>query len=125
MKILFDSDVLIEFLRGNERVAAKMKELILAEHVLAYTPITAAEIYRGLRSNEKTKTEALFGILECVELDSRMGKRAGEYLRSYSRSHGVELADALIAAAAFFHRFALCTFNWKHYPMSEVERYSF
>jgi len=33
------------------------------------------------------------------------------------------MPDALIAAAAVIHQFALCTFNWKHYPMSELVRY--
>ncbi|MCC6272297.1 MAG: type II toxin-antitoxin system VapC family toxin [Deltaproteobacteria bacterium] len=124
MKILFDTDVLIEYLRGNETVLKGMRNLVEGEHILAFTPITSAEIYRGARSNEKSKTEALLGSLECLELDAKVGKRAGEYLRSYSRSHGVELVDALIAAAAHVHKFSLCTFNWKHYPMSEIERYS-
>ncbi len=66
---------------------------------------------------ESEKLTALFGSLVCVPIDSETGKRAGEYLRQYRRSHGVELGDALIAAAAVMNGAALWTRNRKRYPM--------
>lgn len=122
-KILLDTDVLIELLRGNEKVAFHIQELITKKHLLAYTPISEAEIYKGLRSNEKEKTKVTLGAFDCLPLGREVGKRAGEYMRSYGKSHALELADALIAASAFVHRFALCTFNWKHYPMNDIDSY--
>lgn len=122
-KILFDTDVLIEHLRGNKEVESLLIELHSAHAHLAYTPVTEAEIIRGLRSNERVKTEATLAHFECLELTRPTGRWAGEYLRKYSKSHGMETADALIAAAAKVHRFTLCTFNWKHYPMTDVDRY--
>ena len=44
----------------------------------------------------------------------------GEYLRRYRRNHGVELADALIAASAALNGAELWTRNRKHYPMKEL-----
>jgi predicted nucleic acid-binding protein len=41
-------------------------------------------------------------------------------LRRYRKSHGVELADALIAATAVAHSAMLWTRNRKHYPMKEL-----
>jgi predicted nucleic acid-binding protein len=41
-------------------------------------------------------------------------------LRQYRKSHGVEIADALIAAAAVANRAELWTRNRKHYPMKDV-----
>ncbi|MBI2341005.1 MAG: type II toxin-antitoxin system VapC family toxin [Deltaproteobacteria bacterium] len=122
-KILFDTDVLIEHLRGNGTVDSHMAELNASSAHLAYSPVTEAEIYRGLRSNERAKTELILNQLECLEITRTIGKWAGEYLRKYARSHGLETGDALIAATAQVHRFALCTFNWRHYPMHDIERH--
>jgi len=44
-------------------------------------------------------------------------------LSAYARSHGVEIADALVAAAATVSGFRLWTMNRKHYPMPDVEMY--
>ncbi|MFQ5702620.1 MAG: hypothetical protein ACE5HT_01205 [Gemmatimonadales bacterium] len=41
----------------------------------------------------------------------------------YGQSHGVELADALVAAAAASSRVRLWMLNRKHYPMSDVRFY--
>ena len=122
-KILFDSDVLIEHVRGNEEVRRRLHELLDVGALLAYTPVTLAEIYRGMRSNEREKTETMLGVMECLEINQNIGKRAGEYMKAYAKTHQLELPDALIAASAVIHRFSLCTFNWKHYPMSDVEKY--
>ena len=122
-KILFDTDVLIEVLRGNEEITAHVENLFRQHARLAYTPVTEAEIFRGVRSNEKNKVETTLSSLECLDINKAAGRRAGEYLRSYSKSHGVQVADALVAAAAFFYKFSLCTLNWKHYPMSDIDKH--
>jgi hypothetical protein len=53
-------------------------------------------------------------------VDAEVGRLAGGYLREYRNSHGVELGDALIAAAAVVHHADLWTRNRKHYPMKEL-----
>ena len=122
--ILFDTDVLVESLRGNKRVNDILVELARKETLMACTPVSFAEIYRGIRSHEKEKTALTLSTFTCIAIDQDIGKKAGEYLRSYSKTHGLEIADALIAASAIVHRMALCTFNWKHYPMSDLRRYT-
>lgn len=122
-KILFDTDVLIELLRGNPIIEQQIEELILAKSHLCFTPISISEIYKGIRSNERIKTKETLSVFDCINIDSEIGQKAGEWMKQYSKSHGLELPDAMIAAAATVHRFSLCTFNWKHYPMREVERF--
>lgn len=122
-KILFDTDVLIEHLRNNPEVTRQIGRLYEAGASLAYTPVAEAEIFQGLRSNERDRAIRVLGFFECLHVNKEVGRRAGEYLRKYSKSHGVEMPDALVAAAAVIHHFALCTFNWKHYPMTELARY--
>ena len=45
---------------------------------------------------------------------------AGKWLVKYRRSHGIEIADALIAASAVENNAELWTGNRKHYPMKDL-----
>jgi hypothetical protein len=82
-----------------------------------------AEIHAGLRPGEEPLTSAFFESRQEVALDGRIGHRAGAYLARYARSHGVELADALVAAAAAVTGLSLWTLNRKHYPMPDLRFY--
>lgn len=42
---------------------------------------------------------------------------AGDYIREFGRSHGVETVDALIAATAQLNELPLATLNLKRFPM--------
>jgi predicted nucleic acid-binding protein len=53
----------------------------------------------------------------------KTGRQAGEYLRKYRKSHGVELGDAPIASAATLYGATLWTRNRKHYPMEGLKFY--
>lgn len=85
------------------------------------TPIAWAEIYAGIRPGEETLTRAFFEARGEVILDATAGRRAGEYLSQFARSHGVEIADALVAAAAATTGLRLWTLNRRHYPMEDVD----
>ncbi|MBI4484176.1 MAG: hypothetical protein HY652_14975 [Acidobacteria bacterium] len=41
-------------------------------------------------------------------------------ISAYSRSHGVELADALVAATAYWNKIPLWTLSKRHYPMRDI-----
>ncbi len=87
------------------------------------TPISIAEVHAGIRPGEEAVTRAFFEARGEVVLDSDTGRRAGAYLARYARSHGVEIADALIAAAATTSDLSLWTLNRKHYPMDDIQFY--
>jgi hypothetical protein len=121
-KYLLDSDVVIAWLRRDEGVVAWLKERDSAGDFLAWTPVSVAEIGAGVRPTEEFLIGDLGRVLHCVELDERVGRKAGTYRRQFGRSHGVEIADALIAAAAHVHGLTLCTRNLRHYPMRDVKK---
>jgi hypothetical protein len=87
------------------------------------TAIAWAEVYAGLRPGEESLTRSFFEARGEVVLDARAGRFAGGYLARYSGSHGVEIADALVAAAAATSGLLLWTLNRKHYPMTGLEFY--
>jgi predicted nucleic acid-binding protein len=121
MTVLVDSDILIEVARGKDRdIVSQWVELSESEAVVLYSPVTAAEIWGGARPNEFEGLNDLFEALTCTPINEETGRQAGAYLRQYRRSHGVEVAEALIAASAAAHRANLWTRNRKHYPMKEI-----
>ncbi|GBD32166.1 MAG: hypothetical protein KatS3mg081_2101 [Gemmatimonadales bacterium] len=121
--VLLDSDVIIEVLRGRRSVVAALRALEASGVSTYCTAIGWAEIYTGVRPGEESVTAAFFEARGEVPLDSRVGRRAGEYLASYRKSHGVEIADALVAAAAVTSGLYLWTLNRRHYPMPGVRFY--
>ncbi|MGA9668077.1 MAG: type II toxin-antitoxin system VapC family toxin [Terracidiphilus sp.] len=125
MSILLDSDVVIEILRSrNEAVLLQWEELGKTEEVILFSPITAAEVWAGARASERKATSRLFNFLTCVPPDYTIGQLAGGLLGQFSKSHGLRIADALIAATAIHHQAALWTHNRKHYPMQNLSFYS-
>ena len=125
MTVLVDSDILIEVGRARSmEILAQWARLADSDDVVLYSPVTAAELWAGVRSREETALSRLLNSLLCVAIDVEIGRQAGDYLRIYTKSHGLELADALIAASAVRNQAALWTRNRKHYPMKELSFYS-
>lgn len=87
------------------------------------TAVAWAEIFAGVRAGEEPATEAFFAARGEVMLDARVGRLAGAYLARYARSYNLELADALVAAAAAGSGLLLWTLNRKHYPMPDLRFY--
>jgi predicted nucleic acid-binding protein len=118
MTVLVDSDILIEVSRGrNTALVSQWTELGESDALILFSAVSAAELWAGARPGEHAALDALFKALVCVPADAAVGRRAGEYLRRYRKSHAVELGDALIAASAVASDAKLWTRNRKHYPM--------
>ncbi|MGH9632597.1 MAG: type II toxin-antitoxin system VapC family toxin, partial [Bryobacteraceae bacterium] len=85
-----------------------------------YSPVSVAELWAGARPREHDALNNLFRALTRVPIDGEVGRQAGDYLRHYRKSHGVEIGDALIAACAVANNAKLWTRDRKHYPMKEL-----
>ena len=114
--MILDSDVLIEILRSNAKTARWVAAQASKGEALRYSPVSRAEIGAGMRVGEEKGIAALFAGLDAVTVDASTGELAGERLRRYRRSHGLELGDALIGASAVQYGERLATFNRGHYP---------
>ncbi len=118
MTVLVDTDILIEVSRGrDDAIISAWVELSHSDELILYSPVTAAELWAGVRPQEHEALTHLLESMICVPIDNPIGRQAGDFMRHYRKSHGVELGDALIAAAAVLNRAALWTRNRKHYPM--------
>jgi predicted nucleic acid-binding protein len=112
---LVDSDVLVDFLRGRTEAVAWVRE---HQAELAVSPITVAELYVGARSPaEEERLEAFLALFPEATIGRREAREAGSLRRRFGPSHGVGLADALVAATALSQGLTVATLNVKHFPM--------
>ncbi len=113
--ILLDTDILVDFLRGYSKAVSYVKahtdRLILSS-------IVVAELYAGIRDNtELIELDELVSLFTVVPVTPDLAKAGGLYKRDYKKSHGIGLADAIMAATAESQDAELKTLNIKHYPM--------
>lgn len=121
-KYLFDTDILIAYLRGYPQAVELLKALAAQRFDFFISPVTIIEIEAGIRDTEKGKTYELLDIFEVCTVDRSIAHWAGSSLRKYQKK-GVTLglADVIIAATAVIHNLTLVTYNTSHYPMSELQ----
>lgn len=117
---ILDTDITIQWLRGDPAIIVRIGDIIRGRNLLYWTPISVAEIYAGMRPGEEARLDQLFLVFSTLSLTPEIGKKAGDYLRKYSKSHGLEIADAMQAAASFHYRLPLWTLNKRHYPMKDI-----
>jgi len=119
-RYLIDTDVLIEYLRGSEPAARFLEGL---EADLLISAISVAELFSGAKGSEElTALDQFMLAFEVIPVDERLARHGGTLRQEYHPSHGVGLADALIAASAMASGAELLTFNKRHYPMLENVR---
>jgi len=113
--LLIDTDVLIDYLRGQDEAVAFLKR---TRRTLRVSAATLAELFVGVREGaEREVLDRFLGLLEVVDITQDIARQAGLWRRDFGRSHGTGLVDALIAASAEASGSELATLNDKHYPM--------
>jgi predicted nucleic acid-binding protein len=113
--VLVDTDVMVDFLRGHPKavalVQAQSERIILSS-------IVAAELYAGVKGEGELSTlDSLIQLFRVVPVSPELARTAGLHKRDYAKSHGVGLADAIVAATAQAENADLSTLNTRHYPM--------
>ena len=113
--ILLDTDVLVDFLRGHSKAVAFVNAYSAR---IILSSIVVAELYAGVRGErEQAALEDLVSLFRIVPVSGEIAKTGGLYKRDYGKSHGIGLADAILAATAEAENAELKTLNTKHYPM--------
>ncbi len=107
--ILLDTDVLVDFLRGRSKavafVNAHSARIILSS-------IVVAELYAGVKGDaEQAALDDFVSLFRVASVNAEIAKAGGLYKRNYGKSHGVGLADAILAATAEIENAELKTLN--------------
>lgn len=114
MTALLDTDVLINFLRGDARAQTWLRAA--GPEQFQVPGIAAMELVIGCRNADELKRLTTF--LDKFSLawpDSSETARAFQLLLTYRLTTGVGIPDCLIAAMALSRQARLYTFNLRHY----------
>jgi len=112
--MIFDTDVLIGASRGSERAA----RAIDAAPDRALAIVSLMELLQGARSKlearqiQQSLRQLQFRVLP---LSEAIGAAAVALIEQHALAHGIQLADALIAATAMESGLPFCTGNAKHF----------
>jgi len=112
--ILCDTNVIIEILKGDEKTI-KIIERIGLENI-AISSVTVMELYFGaLNKRELNKIKKYLKALNIAHFDNSVSELAVSMIESYSKSHGLQIPDAIIAATALSLEIKLFTLNLKDF----------
>ncbi len=116
-RFIIDTDVCIDFLKGQEFAISIIKNLIINSN--AYLSIlTYYELLKGAYSKKQEKiiNDFIEGF-EIINIDNNIVKIGAKFYQEY-RKKGTTLStvDCLIMATAKKHNLKIITRNVKHYP---------
>jgi predicted nucleic acid-binding protein len=117
MKIVVDSDVIIDVIRNVQTSLDLLKELV-KENELFISGITEAEIFSGRDLQDENKKQKLLRFLsffQKVNPNNEILQKAGEFRRKYN----ISLLDCIIAATAYCINAELLTRNEKDFSKIE------
>jgi predicted nucleic acid-binding protein len=113
--ILLDTDVLVDFFRGQSKAVAFINA---HSDRIILSAVVVAELFAGAKgSAEEGSLEEFVSLFRVVPVNVEIAKAGGLYKSKFGKSHGVGLADAILAATAEAENAELKTLNTKHYPM--------
>lgn len=116
--ILFDTDYIIDFLRGKSKSATIPHAL--QHNSLFISILTVYELYAGMREGEKQATDNFIQACNILPVTLDIAKNAGLF-RMKMRQKGITLSivDCMIAETARAHNYNIATMNKKDYPETE------
>ncbi len=118
-KVVVDTDVLIDYLRGRRPAVDELVRMMDQGVVLATTVVNIFELSWGAyRLGRTREVEDLVEALTILDLTVREAVKAGEeiaYLSSIGQT--IEIRDLLIGVMARENGYAVYTGNTKHFGM--------
>lgn len=98
--VVVDTDVLIDAARNVSEAVACLEQ-VEQNASLAISAVTEMELVIGCRNKAELRTlDKFLARFQVLHLNERVSETAVDLLRRYRLSHGLLIADALIAATA-------------------------
>jgi predicted nucleic acid-binding protein len=115
MPCLVDTDILVDFTRGN-RMASDFLDGLDSDWSIS--AVTSLEMMAGARNQrEISEIEILLSSVPAILPGAAIARRAYHLIKTYAKSDGLRTLDSLIAATALEEGMALATRNRKHFRM--------
>ena len=113
--ILCDTDVMIEFFKGNVSTKNILEIDILPKNI-ALSATTLMELYFGAKSKkELILIKKFLSAFEILKLNEDVANVSLNLIEIYSKSHSLKIPDALIGATSIYHKIPLFTYNKKDF----------
>jgi predicted nucleic acid-binding protein len=112
--IICDTNILIELYNNNHAVIAILQNI--GEDNIAISAITAGELIFGALNKKELQTiKKDVNKLTVFHINDLISKKYIELMYQYSKSHGLAIPDAIIAATALVYNVKLYTLNIKDF----------
>ena len=112
---IVDSDILINVARGDREAINCLLQLEKTS-VLAISAVTQMELIVGCRNKTELKDlEKFLKRYQILKITDQISDCAVDLLKRYFLSHGLLIADGLIAATALIHNEAFITKNQRDF----------
>jgi len=116
--IILDTNIIIELLKGNVETKKLLESI--NEKDFAISIITGMELYYGaINKKELNKIKKFLENFDLLPINEEISKIGLNLIEKYSKSHGLEIPDALIAATSIYHDIPLLTYNKKDFQYIE------
>ena len=120
-KFIVDTDVCIDFLKGQEFAVSLIKDLLFSGNA-SLSILTYYELLKGVYSKKQEKAVKDFVEgFEIINIDNDIVGIGAKFYRDY-RKKGITLStiDCLIMATAKKYKLKIITRNVKHYPEKDL-----
>jgi predicted nucleic acid-binding protein len=115
VRVLLDTTILVDYFRDLAPAVTFIEAL---DEPPLLSTINVAELYAGVRDgDERQRLDGALAVFRALDVTVEIAREGGLLRRRWGPSHGVGLADALIAATAQAHALGVVTRNRKHFPM--------
>lgn len=112
--VLCDTDVLIEFYKGNKTIIEAL--LTIGQENIVVSVVTYGELlYGAFNKRELKKISNDLSHLKILEISKATCECFVELMQTYTLSHNLKLGDGLIAATAITHNTPLFTLNLRDF----------
>ena len=116
--IILDTNIIIELFKGNVETKELLKKV--DEKEFAISIITSMELYYGaINKRELNKIKKFLEKFNLLTINEEISKIALDLIEKYSKSHGLDIPDALIAATSLYYEIPLLTYNKKDFRYIE------
>ncbi len=114
MQYLCDTCILIDYLRGKEEAKARLSRD--RADGLGMSSVTYMELMVGAKNKREVGViKKAFKDFEVIEISESISIKAKNLIEKFTKSHGLLIPDALIAATALELGVPLCTLNVKDF----------
>lgn len=125
MKVLLDTGILIQHLRGNPAAADFLNRQQEINSIYLCT-ITITEILVGVRSERHYQAaKELLELFHYVSITPGVAERAAFFIKKYPHLFGKEIsrgaADAFILACAWEEEAVFYSLNTRHFAQAKIE----